>query len=210
MHRCVNTGLAAAFALILSFAAHAADLGRGRSLKDPPPPPKEDYAEPFYNWQGLYVGGFVGGGDQDGVAIGGWLGYNFMISNRFVLGIEADVGSADAGGSDDIDRSRLTIDTFGSIRGRYGYAIDRFLIYGTAGVAFANLKSARDDFIVDDGTQTGLAIGGGLEYALTPNLIGRVEYIYSNFGDTSFNRGNDLTEVTTELHLARVGLSYRF
>lgn len=135
MHRFVNAVLAGAVALSLPIAADAADLGRGGSIKDAPPPPREEYAEPFYNWQGLYAGAFVGGGSEDGVAVGGWLGYNFMLSNRFVLGVEADVGKANADQSDDSDLSRVTIDTFGSLRARYGYAIDRFLVYGTP-VAF--------------------------------------------------------------------------
>lgn len=207
MHRFVNAVLAGAVALSLPIAADAADLGRGGSIKDAPPPPREEYAEPFYNWQGLYAGAFVGGGSEDGVAVGGWLGYNFMLSNRFVLGVEADVGKANADQSDDSDLSRVTIDTFGSLRARYGYAIDRFLVYGTAGVAFANVTNVGDRFD-DDKMKTGYAIGGGLEYAVTPNLIARAEYIYSDYGNVS--RGNDPNEVSTDMHLARIGLSYRF
>lgn len=209
MYRWVNAVLAGAIALSFPVAVAAADLGRGRSLKDPPPPPREEYAEPFYNWQGLYAGAFVGGGSEDGVAVGGWIGYNFMLSSRFVVGVEADVGKANADQSDESDLTRATIDTFGSVRGRYGYAIDRFLIYGTAGLAFANVTNAGEEF-GDDKMKTGYAVGGGLEYAFTPNLIARAEYIYSDYGNVSLNRGNDVTEVTSDMHLARIGLSYRF
>ena len=239
MHRYTNAALAGAFALCLPFAASAADLGRGGSIKDAPPP-REEYAEPFYNWQGLYAGGFIGGASQtwtvdfyrnnnhghaeldaSGLAYGAWIGYNMMLSSRIVLGIEADIGKANASQSNNIfdnDTSYSTIDTFGSIRGRFGYAIDRFLVYGTAGLAFGNVtndmqkgRNAGEEIVYDDQWETGYAVGGGLEYAFAPNLIGRVEYIYSNYGMVSlFNRDNNLTEMTNEMHLARVGLSYRF
>ena len=210
MQRLATAALAGAVTLSLVFMADAADLGRGGSIKDAPPPPRQDYAEPYYNWQGLYAGGFVGGGSQDGVALGGWLGYNVMLSSGFVLGIEADIGTANAGNSDIVDTSRLAIDTFGSVRGRYGYAIDRFLVFGTAGFAFANLTTASANLLVEDKMQTGFAVGGGIEYAFTPSLVGRAEYIYSNYGDVSLRQGNTLTDLTNDMHLARVGLSYRF
>jgi opacity protein-like surface antigen len=45
----------------------------------------------------------------------------------------------------------------GSLRGRLGYAIDRFMIYGDAGVAFTKYKFAETDFPQSFGGGQGLA-----------------------------------------------------
>ena len=57
------------------------------------------------------------------------------------------------------------------MRGRLGYAFDRTLVYATGGFAYGSgggrdfglPNSSRDDF------QTGYAVGGGVEFAVTPN-----------------------------------------
>ncbi len=81
----------------------------------------------------------------------------------------------------------------GSIRARAGYAFDRLLVYGTAGVAFAGVKS-RLGFSVGDasgvyyatdgrsGMRTGWTAGGGVEYAINNNWSVRGEYRFSDFG----------------------------
>ncbi|MBS0241414.1 MAG: porin family protein [Proteobacteria bacterium] len=213
----------------------AADLGPTvGSLKD------QAREEPFFNWQGLYGGVFLGGVEQNwtvdfyrnnnhghadegasGLAYGGWVGYNVMVAPRVVLGVEADLGRANASQMNNIfdnDTSYSAIGTFGSLRARYGYAVDRFLIYGTAGLAFASVtndiqkgRNAGEQIVYDDQWRTGYAVGGGVEYALTKNLIARAEYIYSNYGQVSlYNRDGNLAEMTNEMHLVRVGLSYKF
>jgi outer membrane immunogenic protein len=141
----------------------------------------------------------------DGFVGGVQAGYNFQI-NQFVLGIEADAMYHDQ------KASRAAVNTFFgaaapatftarteiewsiSIRGRIGVAFDRFLVYGTGGVAFADVSyNSNLDFRLIDGpgsfhalglsdTRTGYVVGGGLEYAFTNNIIGRVEYLYYDFG----------------------------
>ena len=59
------------------------------------------------------------------------------------------------------------LDYYGTVRGRLGYAFDRFLAFGTGGFAYSN-------------NGTGYAVGGGLEYALTNNITIRGEYLYVN------------------------------
>src|SRR5215475_7470715 len=84
----------------------------------------------------------------------------------------------------------------GSIRGKLGYAWDRFLIYGTGGVAFGGLSS---NLFVNNITpvfipfanrffsenRVGWTAGGGIQYALFDNWWVYVEYRYTSFG--SFN-----------------------
>ena len=144
-----------------------------------------------------------------------------MLTRNFVVGIEADIGKANASQSNEIfdnDTSFSKIGTFGSIRGRYGYAIDQFLIYATAGVVFASItndiqkgRNAGEQVVHDDQWQTGYAVGGGLEYAIASNIVARAEYIYSNYGTVSLhNADGNLAEFTNDMHLVRLGLSYKF
>lgn len=96
----------------------------------------------------------------------------------------------------------------GSIRGRLGYALDyRWLVYGTAGVAFAHEKQTRDQyrysedimgkassslFFVDQlsGMRTGVTVGGGVEYAINDRWSVMADYTYSRFGNRSFSFEN--------------------
>src|SRR5690606_26398587 len=67
-------------------------------------------------------------------------------------------------------------DWFGTVRARLGVAVDRFLIYGTGGLAYT-----------DD--NTGWALGGGVEWALPVNWLGSsavtfgVEGLWLSFDD---------------------------
>jgi outer membrane immunogenic protein len=92
----------------------------------------------------------------------------------------------------------------GTLRARLGVAFDRFLVYGTAGGAGAEVWSnvnvtgvgcaqTRQTF----GTWT---TGGGLEYAATNDLSACVEYLY-------FGSGGDLT--LTSVGLPTVNVSGR-
>lgn len=115
-----------------------------------------------------------------------------------------------------INSASTTVDQrwLGTIRARAGVAVDRFMIFGTAGLAFANVKvsSAQTSSYTltpDSGaanvgsalygrttqawagsvTQNrfGFAVGAGGEYALTDNWIIRAEYLYYNLGSVTQN-----------------------
>jgi outer membrane immunogenic protein len=56
-----------------------------------------------------------------------------------------------------------------------------------------------------------LIAGGGVEYAFTKHFVGRGEYLYANYGSTTLSsRDRTRTEFRNEMHLVRVGASYRF
>jgi outer membrane immunogenic protein len=92
--------------------------------------------------------------------------------------------------------TQSSADVQGSIRGKLGIAWDRFMIYGTGGVAFGGFNTnfqlaapngtvvppffASDSFST---TRVGWTAGGGAQYAITPNWWVFAEYRYSNFGD---------------------------
>jgi outer membrane immunogenic protein len=167
--------------------------------------------------------------DADGFVGGAHVGYNVQVGS-FVLGVEGDLEVADIDG----DRrwasvvfpgafasAKSEINFQGSIRSRFGFAFDRALVYGTAGLAFANIEntySTGDGAVTAiekfDETQWGWTVGAGVEYAFTNNLTGRVEYRYTKFGDYRNNTNlivvGGSTEQELDLHTVRAGLSYKF
>ena len=193
-----------------------------------------------YNWAGVYVGGFVGGTHavwtndfyrnnnhghseqgMDGFEGGGWLGYNMYIAPKIIFGVEADLGKSSASENNEVydnDTTYAAVNSFGSLRGRLGYTMDNVMLYGTAGLAFANVtedlqkgRNAGEQLVQDNKGLTGYAVGGGAEYAFGTHWIGRIEYLYSNFGTFSFyNADNQLAEFNNQLHQLRVGVSYKF
>ena len=110
----------------------------------------------------------------------------------------------------------------GTVRGRLGYAMDRFLVYGTGGVAFAgvtgnvsNVEGSGDDRD-DDSTYTGWTIGAGAEYAVTDMISLKAEYQYADFGSEDFNfgdvggAGDLLAEGDLQMHMVKVGFNVNF
>jgi outer membrane immunogenic protein len=181
------------------------------------------YEEPVvasaYNWSGVYLGVQAGYGwadadvtiftaiptsisaDLDGAFAGALAGYNFQ-SGNFVFGIEGDINKSWIE-LDDEDGD-AEIDWFGSVRGRLGYAWDRTLLFGTAGIAFAHGETS---VVADDDVSfTGWTAGLGAEHAFTDNWLGRAEYRYYDFGTEDITRG----EVDLTMHTVSVGLAYKF
>jgi outer membrane immunogenic protein len=121
-----------------------------------------------YNWQS---GAIVGGIEADGF----WSGIK---GNDFQ-------GSIDAFGNASTDMTSLKWG--GTVRARGGIAVDRLLLFFTGGWAYANLQHTNTDavFGIDTFTnkRSGLTAGGGIAYAWTNNLIGKLEYRYYDFGD---------------------------
>ena len=125
--------------------------------------------------------------NREGFSGGGQVGYNYQFTpgSGVVVGVEADAQYLDFGGRPrfantgtivngfvPVNGTLNTLDFFGTVRGRLGYAFDRTLVYGTGGfayatgdqgtqgVAFQNFAGRKDDF------KTGYTVGGGVEYAL--------------------------------------------
>ena len=72
----------------------------------------------------------------------GWMGgifggYNFQSGGMFVAGLEGDITFS--GSSDKASGIRVENDWNGTVRARAGVAVDRFLIYGTGGLAVGSL-----------------------------------------------------------------------
>jgi outer membrane immunogenic protein len=161
---------------------------------------------------------------------GSFFGVNCQF-NRFVLGVEGDwqwsnlTGSnqtlAPLGATGALPSGPFTVSTttkdYGSIRGRLGAALDRFLVFGSAGWATGNPSTAfaptgAAPFVTTGGKSNGWTAGAGIEYAITDTILGRIEYRYtdlhaSGFVDIPANIADGGTR--TPISDFRAGIAYK-
>ncbi|PYE89362.1 outer membrane protein [Phyllobacterium leguminum] len=228
--------VASAIALCAATAVKAADAIQ---QQEPAPP---EAAAPAFSWTGVYLGAQAGygwahskGEFEDGGNIyshklrpSGWLGglyggYNFDAGNGFILGAEADM--AYAGIKKDESFSSVSVPAVGfthearmrwegAVRGRAGYAVDRFLPYLAGGFAFGKVEHdiARPGMVSYEKkqTRTGWTAGAGVDYAATDNLLLRVEYRYVDLGKESFDFLDSGFETKFKSHEIRFGVAYKF
>jgi outer membrane immunogenic protein len=184
--------------------------------------------DPYPAYAGIGAEGGFGGG-QIGYSVQGALGTPWLVT-----GIEADFQGAGITGSgtDTLGENyKTSLDWFGTVRGRIGYAANNTLIYFTGGYAFGGLKQhAENNYYTptavyeSDGTAGGYVLGGGLEYKFSPSWSLKAEYQYLNFGknDAALVPNADYYPTTPPssaaadsykigedaFHTVRVGLNY--
>lgn len=178
---------------------------------------------------------------RPGVAVGAQAGYNWQ-KGPWVWGFETELSLLDGRrGPTGIYlaspafppppfftlASNSSANFFASIRGRVGYAWDRWLFYLTGGVAAGGARGpatltlgvgAPDAIFYAPWSQSSrmkYAIGAGFEYAFADNWSARVEYLFLNqsLNTQLFDNGADFTYVSrirNENHLLRFGLNYHF
>jgi outer membrane immunogenic protein len=224
MRRACAICIGALAAILAWSSAKAADLSPGYYQAPVAPAP---VYYPVYRWTGFYLGINGGGGwgssqwdgvgqfDVSGGLIGATLGYNWQI-NRFVIGVEGDI---------DWSGIRGTTTTFcppgcstrnywlATVRGRLGYAFDRFLPYLTAGLAVGDINASIPGFPGGSISNAGWTIGGGLEVGVVGNVSLKAEYLFVELSD--FNCGLNCSllpsgNVSFHANLFRGGLNVRF
>lgn len=209
--------LACMSVLALGGVAAAADLPPAAA---PGPYYKAPAYNPAYNWSGFYLGINGGGGwgrsnsittgplNTSGGLAGGTIGYNYQI-NQVVLGVEGDIDWADINASNAF--GKVSDDWLSTIRGRLGFAADRFLPYVTGGAAFGDVKASVPGFASTDTTNAGWTAGGGIEFAIAGNWTAKAEYLYVDLGNISYTTVPGSSEnVSYRANIGRVGLNYRF
>jgi outer membrane immunogenic protein len=183
-----------------------------------------------------------------GVTAGGQAGYNYEFDlgngGGIVIGLEADAAFTDLSRNSVIDTSVIlpgssadyhtSLDYLGTIRGRLGYAYDRFFVYGTGGLAYGgvdhnvNLRSGAGASLASinfDTTEVGFTYGGGIEYALpiepfyniasSSAVTIRVEYLRYELNNTDATANIGAAEpLKIKFHdvgnIARAGINYKF
>ena len=157
-----------------------------------PPSSAAPYYAPTsaFSWSGPYAGlqGGYGWGSSNvdtlvvptkGWQGGAFAGYNFQPGGALILGIEGDINASGKKGTS--MGTTVSNGWNGSIRGRVGVAVDRFLVYGTGGVAFGNVK-ATDGVDTASATKVGWTAGLGVQAAVMENVFARLEARHTNLG----------------------------
>jgi outer membrane immunogenic protein len=214
----MNKFLLGALLAGVATSAFAADLP---TRKEAPPPPMV-YAAPMFTWTGFYVGAnggidFVDGngafGSSSGGMVGGTVGYNYQMG-QLVIGAEGDWDWAGVTHTQHtaIGDYHMHQDQVMTARARLGYAMDRALLFVTAGYAGAELNGHYlPNNTWDNKWRNGAAIGGGVEYAITNNISAKAEYLYLPMASATYFPGTPFqTHSSLNESLVRIGLNYKF
>jgi outer membrane immunogenic protein len=197
------------------------------------------------NWTGIYLGlngGYTFGASSwtdsvtetatgnfntSGFVFGGTVGANYQVGS-VVFGVEADGDRADASGFGTFTASSLcaggcltTSSWLGTVRVRAGYAFDRFLVYGTGGAAFGNVRANFSNNPVSSMTEAGWTVGAGVEVAFARNWSAKAEYLFVNLADGSCTMDCAIADVSGtpvipnvavkfNESIVRGGVNYRF
>ena len=130
-------------------------------------------------------------------------GYNFKSRSPFVFGVEADIAapntiagksaiSSAATGQAEYGEAMLQS---GTVRGRIGYAFEKWLVYGTGGFGWTYDELSRNQISgtpiggsATPGTSEaallwrfGWAAGAGVEVGISPNWSAKLEYLITDF-----------------------------
>ena len=119
------------------------------------------------------------------------------------------------------------MDWFGTVRGRLGVAANNWLVYGTAGLAYGNVKYSYTQTNVPFGGAVNISApvqtsswagpsGAGVEYGWG-RWSAKAEYLYYDLGDSSFTVPHNLVPAIVQFHptfenqgsIARAGINYR-
>jgi outer membrane immunogenic protein len=159
-------------------------------------------------------------GAPSGGMIGGTAGYNYQIG-QMVFGIEGSLDWADfskgrtfANGS----TNNFRVDSVGNVLGRFGYAWDRTLFYVAGGYAGADVHAgAMNDtfygasFPGSSSWQSGYAIGGGIEYAMTNNVSVKGQYLFNSLSGKTYYAGTpDAVKTSVDINAFTLGVNYKF
>ena len=74
----------------------------------------------------------------------------------------------------------------GTLRVRTGWAWDRVLLYGTVGLAGANVQTGLTGLPPQTNVEFGWTAGAGIEWGVTPNLSVKAEYLHYDFQNARF------------------------
>jgi outer membrane immunogenic protein len=219
--------LAILLGLLAGVPAYAADL------KPLPTPFKAAplVSSPTCQWCGLYFGASAGYGGADFIAnfddsrdltslsakhsansiLGGaHIGYNYQFGS-FVLGAETDISMT--GIKSGANGVETTLPWLGTTRLRGGFVVvPELLVYGTGGAAYGHVKvgDLTGSNMVFTTPTVGWVLGGGAEYAISPNIVVGAEYLHADLDGPSVTNGLQTLGTRVPVDIVRGRLSYRF
>ena len=175
------------------------------------------------------------GVDVSGWLAGGQIGANYQ-AGSWVFGAEAAASGANLTGSTACTSTptvagavvavalpancSVKVAGLGTIAARLGFALDRVLVYGKGGAAWANdkydLTSAVLPTFNGNETRWGWMVGAGVEYAFFDNWSAKIEYNYLAFSTSNLQFTDSTgqfflnTGIQQQLHLVKAGINYRW
>jgi outer membrane immunogenic protein len=240
--RSIIAGIALAIA-VLAGPAIAAEPLAPFSYKAPPS---------IFSWAGFYLGVHVGTGEFQnqqtfttatlindnnytgtGFLGGGQAGFNYQ-TGPWILGIELDTSWANLDGSNSciaaspvaLLNCHTNVDWLATAAARFGFAVDKTLIFAKGGGAFAHESYDETFFAPSRGSahtdqiMSGWMFGAGVEYAFYGSWSAKAEYDFIDFG-TQGVASSGLPRidpqfvgmsyaVSQRLQLVKFGINYRF
>jgi outer membrane immunogenic protein len=192
-----------------------------------------------HNWGGVYVGLNAGLGISNahgpggegavpyntetdmngtGVAGGGQIGYNYMITRKWFVGVEGDLGALAINSSlaEWNDTGRFFSERtrwYGTARARFGTSTGPALLYLTGGGAWVHLTDGIS--ITGAGTDVrsqtpgGWTVGGGTEVALDQRWSATFETLYIDVGHTNHAVGAVNADFKERFTVVRAGLNLK-
>ena len=157
---------------------------------------------------------------------GGQAGFNWQ-TGTFVFGVEFSGSAAGIHGTHSTPVIGVTegwdsrVNSIFMLTGRGGFAFDRVLVYATGGGAWVRDRyihtetviappfTPRTDSVREN--RTGWTIGGGVEWAITPNwsIAGQYNFVDLRTHDVTFPVLG-VERIEQHVHLATARLNYRF
>jgi len=225
--------------LAASSAAFAADLGRPAPAPAPIIMPVYNWTG-FYigaNVGGAWASGTLTDnltgasftGNHSGVIGGGTAGYNWQVSPIFVVGFEGTFDGTSIGKTSDtvvvpiLGRPTAVQGSIGTnwvstLAARVGIAQNNILYYAKGGGGWADNSASLTNTITGasvstSNTRSGWLVGGGIEYAVSPNWTIKAEYDYlglSNWTNSGPLSPVDTFNLSRQINMFTVGANYKF
>lgn len=179
-------------------------------------------------WNGGYLGvhGGYGWSDYHSIQQGGTVvdinpsggfggfqgGANWQFAPNWVFGLETDASYGSLKDDAVIGGNNVSakLDGFGTARARLGYAVENWMLYGTAGGAYGREKSVIVNTIASKEDHFGWAAGAGIEWKIASDWSAKIEYIHMDLGENKFDDpATGLTRRTDfSVDTVKVGLNY--
>lgn len=179
--------------------------------------------------------------DKTAFTGGGLFGYNFQSGNT-VFGVEGDMSSGGGTSSatactvpdgcfvtthDSFTTlNHLKTDWSGRVRARVGFTADDMLFYAAGGYSFADSKLSLVGLCYNAATPTvplvfnfsrsknlsGFNLGLGIERPLGDHFVARVEYVYDDYGSTTYPGSVEWNDrrISANNGSLRVAVAYHF
>jgi outer membrane immunogenic protein len=182
-----------------------------------------------FNVNGGLIGGTIGVSGQWGAWVFGvegdldWQGLSGTSGSPFCASLitSTAINALPAGLS-----CKTQSNWIGTVRARAGYAWDRVLLYGTAGIAGANVQTGLSGLPQQTNFVVGWTAGAGLEWAFAENWTMKVEYLFVDLNNAVCNHGyscgydaaatattgalNSTSSVKLNENIVRVGVNFKF